>query len=78
MKKTIDLLKEVEKLGFKKDHALYEIDMALDEVLGFENRINIDYEIIPDALYNDILIGFIIEKEEIGNTVFKTEMSFLF
>ena len=78
MKKTIDLLEEVQKLGFKKDHALYEIDMALDEVLGFENRLNVDCEIIPDKLYNDILIGFIIEKEEIENTVFKTEMSFLF
>lgn len=64
MKKTIDLLNEVIAMGFSRKRALSNIDASLDDVLGFENR-NDDLvnEEISDELYDDILNGFIQEKE---------------
>lgn len=58
-----DLLVEVMKLGFDREYALAGIDSALDETFGFENRKDLDEEVISTELYNNILDGFICEKE---------------
>lgn len=64
MKKTIDLLNEVVAMGFSRERALSDIDASLDDVLGFENRTDdLVNEEISDELYDDILDGFIQEKE---------------
>lgn len=69
MKKTIDLLNEAVALGFDREKALEDIDASLDYELGYENRkdIGLNEEEIPDQLYDDILWGFKIEKEENEN-----------
>lgn len=64
MKKTIDLLNEVVKMGFNREKALRDIDASLDEELGTENRKPLMEEEIPDQLYEDILFGFRCEAEE--------------
>lgn len=63
MKKTIDLLNEVMKLGFSREKALADIDASLDEAIGAENRKPIAEEEISGELANDILFGFECEKE---------------
>lgn len=63
MKKTIDLLNEVAAMGFSRERALSDIDACIDEELGFENRVDLANEEISDELYNDILNGFMQEKE---------------
>lgn len=74
MKKTIDLLNEAVALGFNREKALEDIDASLDYELGYENRKDLgpNEEEIPDQLYDDILWGFKIEKEE--NENFKNNM----
>lgn len=64
MKKTINLLNEVVKMGFSREKALRDIDASLDEELGTENRKPLMEEEIPDQLYEDILFGFRCEAEE--------------
>ena len=64
MKKTIDLLEEVVKMGFEKEKALSDIDASLDEELV--ERKPLMEEEIPDQLYEDILFGFKCEAEENG------------
>lgn len=64
MKKTINLLNEVVKMGFSREKALRGIDASLDEELGTENRKPLMEEEIPDQLYEDILFGFRCEAEE--------------
>lgn len=64
MKKTIDLLEKVVKMGFSREKALRDIDASLDEELGAENRKPLMEEEIPDQLYKDILFGFRCEAEE--------------
>lgn len=64
MKKTIDLLEKVVKMGFSREKALRDIDASLDEELGTENRKPLMEEEIPDQLYEDILFGFKCEAEE--------------
>lgn len=58
-----DLLVEVMELGFDREYALAGIDSALDETFGSENRKDLDEEVISTELYNNILDGFICEKE---------------
>lgn len=62
MKKTIDLLNEVVKMGFSREKALRDIDASLDEELA--ERKPLMEEEIPDQLYEDILFGFRCEAEE--------------
>lgn len=64
MKKTINLLNEVVKMGFSREKALRDIDASLDEELGTENRKPLMEEEIPNQLYEDILFGFRCEAEE--------------
>ena len=63
MKKTIDLLNEVIEMGFDREYALKSIDACLDDAIGFENRKDLEDELINDELYHDILEGFLQEKE---------------
>ena len=62
MKKTIELLNEVMKMGFDREKTLRDIDASLDEEL--EERKPLMEEEIPDQLYEDILFGFKCEAEE--------------
>lgn len=62
MKKTINLLNEVVKMGFSREKALRDIDASLDEELA--ERKPLMEEEIPDQLYEDILFGFRCETEE--------------
>lgn len=62
MKKTIDLLSEVVKMGFSREKALRDIDTSLDEELA--ERKPLMEEEISDQLYEDILFGFRCEAEE--------------
>lgn len=64
MKKTINLLNEVVKMGFSREKALRDIDASLDEELGTENRKPLMEEEISNQLYEDILFGFRCEAEE--------------
>ena len=64
MKKTIDLLEKVVKMGYSREKALRDIDASLDEELGAENRKPLMEEEIPNQLYEDILFGFRCEAEE--------------
>ncbi len=64
MKKTIDLLEKVVKMGFSREKALRDIDASLDEELGTENRKPLMEEEISNQLYEDILFGFKCEAEE--------------
>lgn len=61
MKKTIDLLNEVVKMGFNREDALADIDASLDAEL--EERKPLAEEEIPEELYDDILFGFKCEEE---------------
>ncbi len=65
MKKTIDLLEKVVKMGFSREKALRDIDASLDEELGTENRKPLMEEEISNQLYEDILFGFKCEAEEL-------------
>ena len=56
MKKTIDLLNEVVAMGFSRESELCEIDIQ-------ELRKPLEEEEIPCELYEDILYGFLCEKE---------------
>lgn len=60
MKTVLGLLNEAVEMGFDREKALFDIDMALDEEFGFENRedIAIAEEQIMDSLYNTILSAF--------------------
>lgn len=62
MKKTIELLNEIMKMGFSREKALRDIDASLDEEL--EERKPLMEEEISDQLYEDILFGFRCEAEE--------------
>jgi hypothetical protein len=62
MKKTINLLNEVVKMGFSRENALRDIDASLDEELV--KRKPLMEEEIHDQLYEDILFGFRCEAEE--------------
>lgn len=62
MKKTINLLNEVVKMGFSREKALRDIDASLDEELT--ERKPLMEEEISDQLYEDILFGFRCEAEE--------------
>lgn len=62
MKKTINLLNEVVKMGFSREKALRGIDASLDEELA--ERKPLMEEEISDQLYEDILFGFRCEAEE--------------
>ena len=62
MKKTINLLNEVVKMGFSREKALRDIDASLDEELA--ERKPLMEEEISDQLYEDILFGFRCEAEE--------------
>ena len=62
MKKTIELLEEVVKMGFSREKALRDIDASLDEELT--ERKPLMEEEIPDQLYEEILFGFKCEAEE--------------
>lgn len=63
MKKTIDLLNEVVKLGYNRERALQNIDVCLDEIMGFENRKDLESETISNETYEDIYNGFLDELE---------------
>lgn len=65
MKKTIDLLEKVVKMGFSREKALRDIDASLDEELGTENRKPLMEEEISNQLNEDILFGFKCEAEEL-------------
>lgn len=60
---SYDLLAEVMELGFDRVYALNGIDSALDEEFGFENRKPLEEEVLSTELYNNILDGFVCEKE---------------
>lgn len=62
MKKTIDLLEEIVKMGFNREKALRDIDASLDEELS--ERKPLMEEEISDQLYEDILFSFRCEAEE--------------
>lgn len=64
MKRTVDLLNEVMKLGFSREKALEGIDASLDAELGFENRKPLLEENISEELYKNILLGFECEAEQ--------------
>lgn len=63
------MLNEAVVLGFDREKALKDIDTCLDDEFEYENRkdIGLNEEKIPDQLYDDILLGFKIEKEENEN-----------
>lgn len=61
MKKTIDLLNAAVEMGFSREQALADIDASLDAEL--EERKPLMEEEISECLYNDILNGFVQEKE---------------
>lgn len=63
MKKTIDLLNEVVKMGYNRERALLNIDACLDEIIGFENRKDLESETISNEAYEDIYNGFLDESE---------------
>lgn len=50
-------------MGFSRERALSDIDTSLDLAIGFENREPLIHETISDKLYEDILEGFVQEKE---------------
>lgn len=80
MKTTLDLLNAVVAMGFNKEYALEKIDASLDDEFGAENRIRkyfdeksgiemeedipLNEEYLSDELYNDMLDGFKILKDE--------------
>ena len=63
MKKTIDLLNEVVKMGYNRERALLNIDACLDEIIGYENRKDLESETISNEAYEDIYNGFLDELE---------------
>ncbi len=78
MKKTIDLLNEVVAMGFSREEALASIDAALDHEVALKAGLSegelceidiqklrkpLEEEEIPGELYEDILYGFLCEKE---------------
>ena len=63
MKKTIDLLNEVVKMGYNRERALLNIDACLDEIIGCENRKDLESETISNEAYEDIYNGFLEELE---------------
>ena len=63
MKKTIDLLNEVVKLGYNRERALQDIDACLDKIMGCENRKDLESETISNDAYEDIYNGFLEELE---------------
>lgn len=66
MKTTYNLLNEAVDMGFNKEKALKDIDACLDEFFGIENRKSLMEEMIPNDLYNDILLGSNV-KEKVVN-----------
>lgn len=65
MKTTLQLLDEVEAMGFDREKALEDIDVCLDEMFGYENRKYLEEEYLTDKLYNELLFGFQCELDEI-------------
>lgn len=63
MKTSLNLLKELENLGYNHEQALHIIDSDLDAEIGFENRKVLKVEEISNDLYNAILNGVKIELE---------------
>ncbi len=63
MKTTLDLLNKVVAMGFDREKALADIDASLDDIFGAENRLDLDAEFISNKLYNNILLGFVCERE---------------
>ena len=63
MKKTIDLLNEVVKMGYNSEMALQDIDACLDDIMGCENRKDLESETISNEAYEDIYNGFLEELE---------------
>ena len=78
MKKTLDLLNEVVAMGFSREEALESIDASLNHEAALkaglseselceidiqELRKPLEEEEIPCELYEDILYGFLCEKE---------------
>ena len=63
MKKTIDLLNEVVKMGYNSEMALHDIDACLDDIMGCENRKDLESETISNEAYEDIYNGFLEELE---------------
>lgn len=72
MKTTLELLNKVVAMGFDRQKALEEIDMALDDELGFENRKPIEDEVLSDELFDTIVLGFVCEKDY-WDTEFQTK-----
>ena len=61
--KTIDLLNEVVEMGYNREKALEDIDVCLDQIIGYENRESLESETISDDVYDDIYNGFLDELE---------------
>lgn len=69
MKTTLDLIEELKNnyteifghapLLWAYQDIMTDLDMALDDALGYKNRESIDSEVLSDELYQDILEGFI-------------------
>lgn len=67
MKKVNDLINNIEELGFSRDYAWQGVDASLDNLNPNRPNEDTENEEISDELYNNILDGFEIEKEELEN-----------
>lgn len=63
MQRTLHLLNQIVALGYDREKALKDIDICLDQIIGYKNRQSLDKETIPDDVYNDIYEGFLEELE---------------
>ena len=48
-------------MGYNREQALENIDACLDQIIGFENREELESETIPNDVYDDIYNGFLEE-----------------
>lgn len=64
MKTALNLLNEINDLGFDQQKSLIRIDKILDKKLGIEGRKPLFDEELSDILYEDILGVFQTEAEK--------------
>ena len=64
MRTALNLLNEINALGFDQHKSLIRIDKILDKKLGIEGRLPLLDEKLSEGLYDDILNIFQKEAEE--------------
>lgn len=64
MRTALNLLNEINALGFDQHKSLIRIDKILDKKLGIEGRLPLLDEKLSEGIYKDILNMFQREAEE--------------